>query len=335
MTNYYLGGDIGGTKTHVLIAAENGQAVGFGEAGPGNHETVGYQGLVRALHTAFDQALAYGGISSTQIAGAGFGVAGYDWPSEEKSTLAALRTLGLKAPMAAYNDTILGLLAGSPEGWGVAVVSGTGCNCWGWDKTRQHVGHVTGAGINMGEAAGSSELMFKAVQVVAHEWSQRGPATALTPAFISHTGARDLTDLLDGLINGRYYLGASEAPLVFQAAASGDAVATELIHWAGCELGELANSVIRQLQFETLEFDIVLVGSMYSGSPRLIDAMRQTIHRLAPGARLVRLEVPPVIGALLLGMEQAGVKPTQAIRQELAASVPLARNGTVSESSNH
>ena len=32
---YFLGVDIGGTKSHALIADENGQAVGFGQAGAG------------------------------------------------------------------------------------------------------------------------------------------------------------------------------------------------------------------------------------------------------------------------------------------------------------
>lgn len=46
---YCLGVDVSGTKTHALIADEQGVAVGFGEAGPGNHEVVGYEGLAGAL----------------------------------------------------------------------------------------------------------------------------------------------------------------------------------------------------------------------------------------------------------------------------------------------
>jgi len=76
-------------------------------------------------------------------------------------------------------------------------------------------------------------------------------------------------------------------------------------------LGELANAVICQLDFAALEFDVILVGSMYDGGPLLIEAMRQTIHALAPRARLVRLTVPPVVGAVLLGMEQAGAASPQ------------------------
>ncbi len=326
MTQYFLGADIGGTKTHALIADENGHVVGFGEAGPGNHEVVGYDGLVHAVSSAFVQAISSASISPDQIRGAGFGIAGYDWPSERETTLKVLSSLGLKAPLAAYNDTIIGLLAGSAEGWGVAVVSGTGCNCWGWDRTRQHIGHVTGGGINMGEGAGGTELVHRAVWAVAHEWTRRGPATSMTAAFIQHVGAYDLEDLLEGLTNGRYEIGASAAPLVFQCAANGDPIANNLVHWAGVELGELANAVIRQLEFEALTFEVVLVGSMYDGSSLLTDTMQQTIHTIAPGAHLVRLTVPPVVGAVLLGMEQAGIQPTNTVREELTKSLEVIRN---------
>ncbi len=78
-------------------------------------------------------------------------------------------------------------------------------------------------------------------------------------------------------------------------------MAQELIRWAGTELGSLAVGVIRQLGFEELDPEMVLVGSLYDGSPALIEAMRATIHPVAPRARLVRLTAPPVVGGVLLG----------------------------------
>jgi N-acetylglucosamine kinase-like BadF-type ATPase len=320
MTRYFLGADVGSTKTHALIADEAGRAAGFGAAGPGNHEAVGYDGLAAAVGTACHQALAAAGLGIDDISGAGFGVAGYDWPSEREPTLAAIGSLGLGAPVEAVNDAALGLLAGAAAGWGVAVVSGTGCNARGWDRGRRREGKVTGHGTWFGEAAGASELVSRAVVALAHHWTRRGPATQLTPAFLAHTGAGNLEELLDGLVNGRLELDATAAPLVFQVAAAGDPVAGEIVHWAGCELGELACAVIRQLAFEALAFDVVLIGSMFDSGPPLVEPMRRTIHALAPRARLVRLEAPPVIGAVLLGMEQAGLDPL-ARRETLLASM--------------
>ncbi len=36
MTQYFLGVDAGGTKTHALVINDCGEAVGFGRGGPGN-----------------------------------------------------------------------------------------------------------------------------------------------------------------------------------------------------------------------------------------------------------------------------------------------------------
>ena len=100
------------------------------------------------------------------------------------------------------------------------------------------------------------------------------------------------------------------------------------MRWAGRELGELARAVIRQLKFEELAFEVVLVGSMYEGSPLLIETMRQTVQALAPAARLVRLATPPVVGAVLLGMEQVGMQPGVAVREELKRSTLAVRKNS-------
>lgn len=316
--NYYLGIDIGATKSHALIADENGCAVGFGQSGPGNHEIVGYQGLAAALQAVTDQALADASIARQQIAGAGFGVAGYDWPSELPPTLEAIATLGLAAPLEVVNDTIIGLVAGAEAGWGVAVIAGTSNNCWGWDA-RHRIGRVTGNGGTFGEHGGSGELVQEAVAAVARAWTCRGPATALAAAFSRLVGASSDADLLEGLSQGWYDIGAAAAPLVFQTAEAGDAVALEVVRWAALELASLTNGVIRQLHLEAQTFDVVLVGSMYNGGPLLLEPMQAAVRALAPGARFVKLTVPPVVGAVLVGMQAAGLD-ARALRQNLLTS---------------
>jgi N-acetylglucosamine kinase-like BadF-type ATPase len=318
MAKYFLGVDVGATKSHALLADETGQALALGVGGAGNYEVVGYPGLAATLNDITDEALSAAGITKGQLAGAGFGVAGYDWPAEREPTLQAIQTLGLSAPFELVNDTIIGLLAGATEGWGVAVVAGTSNNCRGRDRQGRE-GRVTGCGPWLGEYGGAGELVGKAVQAVSMAWTQRGPATRLTDAFMELTGATDVVDLLEGLALERHRLTAAAAPVIFQLAAEGDEAAQELICWAGRELGSLAVGVIRQLHFESLDFEVVLIGSLFKGSPTLIETMAATVHEVAPQARLVRLKTPPVVGGVLLGMEQAGVKYS-GIRQALIES---------------
>ena len=65
----------------------------------------------------------------------------------------------------------------------------------------------------------------------------------------------------------------------------------QLVRWAGCELGEMANAVIRQLNFEELEFEVALIGSMFKSGEILITPMRETVHAVAPKAKLIPTEV--------------------------------------------
>jgi N-acetylglucosamine kinase-like BadF-type ATPase len=319
MTSYFLGVDIGGTKSHALISDENGNALGFGTYGPGNHEEVGYEGLRIALQTVTEKALAMAMLTKEKISAAGFGVAGYDWPSERQPTLDAINSIGLLAPIEAVNDTIIGLLAGASQGWGVAIVAGTGTNCWGWDKDH-HVGRVTGVGY--GEHGGAGDLVYRALSAIAHEWTKRGPQTQLTTEFLQLTGAKDIPSLLEGIEVGKYSIGSDYAPLVYKVATQGDPVALSIIQWAGNELGHTAAAVIRQLAIEKLQFEVVLVGSIYEMGEMLITPMRQVITSEAPKAVLVRLSSPPVVGGVLLAMEQVGVNPSP-LRKHLISSTRL------------
>ena len=322
---YYLGADIGSTKTHTLIVDETGKAVGFGESGPGNHETVGYDGMLEAMRESMERALSTSALTKADIVGAGFGVAGFDWQSEYEATDETIARLDLGAPYKFVNDAVPGLVAGSDEGWGVVVVSGTGSNCRGWDREHKREGRVTGHGVMMGEGAGGSELMFQCMRLVGYSWSRRGPETKLADALVEYAGAHDLEDLLRGYTTNEFEIGADAARIVFRVAEQGDSVARELIHWAGCELGEIINAVIRQLDFDDLAFDVVMTGSMFNGGEMLIAPMRETVLKLASKARFVRLEVPPVLGAAMLGMEAGGTRVTREIRDRMKETVMVIR----------
>ncbi len=59
MTGYFLGVDIGGSQSHAVISTSDGQIIGFGQAGAGNHETVSFDGLAGLLISITAEVLAY------------------------------------------------------------------------------------------------------------------------------------------------------------------------------------------------------------------------------------------------------------------------------------
>jgi len=326
---YFLGVDGGGTKTHALIADESGKALGFGAGGPGNWESVGLDGMSAALMTAVRGALvpryegleskACSGMQITEIHSAGMGLAGYDWSSQKEMILGAIAPLGLTCPLDIVNDATLGILAGTSHGWGISIVSGTGNNCRGWSRDGREGRVVGGAGHWSGEYAGSWDILMRAMRAVTFEWNQRGPATALSQAFLEKTGAKDLDELVEGMYIGKFSLEESFTLLVFQVAAQNDPVALDVIRWAGTELGDMACGVIRQLGLENEPVEVVQIGSVWNGHPLMTETARNTIQTVAPHARLVRLNAPPVVGGVVLAMHRLGLE-TAHLRQKLIES---------------
>jgi N-acetylglucosamine kinase-like BadF-type ATPase len=306
MSEYFLGVDIGSTKSQAIITDDLGKIHGFGKGGPGNHEVVGYAGFQDTLKSVTDQALHSSGITREHIIGAGFGVSGYDWPSEHTPTMAVIQTLGLSAHLELVNDTLLGLTAGAEQGWGIAVVAGSGENCWGRDA-QGRIGRMTGHGSRMGEYGGASTIVEKTIQVVSKAWSQRGPPTSLTQVLLEATGVLNIDDLIEGLAQNLYQVGSDITPRVFGAAEEGDAVALEIARWAGEQLGSMVIGVARQLKFHDEVFDVVEMGGVFNAGKLLTDPFHDTVLKEAPGARFVPLKAPPVIGAALLAMEHTEV----------------------------
>ncbi len=315
--NYFLGIDIGGTKSHALIADSQGNALGIGAAGTGNQEVIGYEGLRAVLHQITSDALRSASLQSSQIQAMGLGIAGYDWPQDYAPHDEAIASLNI-TPYAFVNDAVIGLIAGSSTGWGVSVVAGTGNNCRGRDAQGRE-GRIAGTGSWSGEYGGGTDLAARGVEAVSKAWCKRGPHTLMTEKFLRHIGAQDVVDLLEGLARDRYHLTAHAAHVVFEAAVEGDTCAIEAIRWMGRELAESAIGVIRQLELETQEFEVVLTGSLYKGNPLLAETMHQIIQQVAPGARLVPLNAPPVVGAVLLAMEQVNL-PYASLRPNLITS---------------
>jgi N-acetylglucosamine kinase-like BadF-type ATPase len=307
---YFLGIDVGSSKTEALIASESGRGLGFGRAAGGNQQLVGYSGLAKALVTVYEQAARQAGEVETgfraaQIAGVGIGAAGCDFPSDRASHLQAAASLGLSCPLEVVNDGLLGLLAGAQRGIGVNVTAGSGVNCLGRGPDGR-TGRIVGNGMAFGEHGGASEIVQRGLQLVNYAWIQRIPPTALTRLYLEACGAASELDLMEGLSNGRYHLEPSLAVEVLAAAQAGDPAASDLARWTGEELGWLAVAVARQIGMQNQVVEIILSGSVFKAGEIIAGPMRAIVLAHCPQARLLRLDGPPVTGAVLLGMEQAG-----------------------------
>jgi N-acetylglucosamine kinase-like BadF-type ATPase len=303
---YFLGIDVGSSKTHALIADASGHCLGFGKARGGNHQGVGYEGLANVLQQSCNLACQMANSTPGEIAGAGFGIAGYDFPSDREPHLEAIAKLGLSCSVEVVNDGVNGLLAGTTHGIGVNVTAGSGVNCCGRGPNGEE-GRIVGNGSSFGEFGGGIEIVWKGLHMVNYAWIKRIPPTALTAIYLDATGAKDELDLMEGLSNNNYHLFPFIAVKIFEAAHAGDSIARKVLQWAGEELAWLAISVARQIGMENKEVEIVQSGSVFAGGELLTGPMRQILYQHVPKAIISRLDGPPVVGPVILGMRMAGV----------------------------
>lgn len=322
----YLGIDAGGTKTFVLIGNEQGDVLGFGRGGTGNYEGHGVAAARAEIQRALDAALASAGLTLADIHGIGMGIAGADVPEDYVMLEREIFTPLLGAiPRVFRNDSMGGLRGGTKEPFGIVIACGTGCVCAGVNRAGAET-RVGGISEDFGDKTSGTGIGRDGLRVV---WRARDgivPPTLLTDLYLQRAGCPGVDAFFYKVYRGELTPAQLEpmAPLVFEAAALGDAAACAILVESGEYLGEMVCAVARKLDMRRDSFDVVMAGSVFKGSsPVLKDAMATRIHRECPGARMVMPVFEPVVGTLLLGIE-IDHKVTDAEYARLTASLDAA-----------
>lgn len=315
----YLGIDAGATKTHALIADPEGHVWGGGLAGPGNWEGVGLDGAYETYARALGQALAQAGAEVHELCGGGYALAGLDFPSDEVRLMPVVQRLGAAGPQVLVNDTYGALRAGTSHGCGVVIIAGTGTTVAGCNRRGDRF-RTFGEGEFLGDLGGAGDIVMLALRAVAQAYTGRGQPTMLSDRLVQHYGLCEPLELIEKICRGEVEPPhAAMAPLVFETAEAGDAVAQQVIRYAGGELGANALAIARRLGLLDEPFDLVLAGGVFrSQSPILLDAVLEPVRACAPEVQPVLLHTAPVAGSALLAMDADGVEVSTQTQERLS-----------------
>ncbi|MEU4801046.1 BadF/BadG/BcrA/BcrD ATPase family protein [Actinosynnema sp. NPDC023587] len=312
MTDRVLAIDGGNSKTAVALVDVDGRVLAQ-VVGPGaSPQNVGlarslevFEGLVR--DAARQAGLAAGEPIARHTAAY---LAGADLPQEEEDLRAAIERCGWSATTVVGNDTFALLRAGTSDGIGVAVVCGAGINCVAVARDgRTH--RFPALGPISGDWGGGGHLGGKALWLAVRAEDGRGAPTALLPALLDHYGAGTLAEVV-----GRLHLAEAEfdphalCRLLFQVAATGDEVALAVVDRLVEEITLLVTVSLRRLALLDEPVDVVLGGGVLTNTGGVVvDAVRDRLRDLAPHAAIRVVDVPPVVGAALLGLDALGADP--------------------------
>ncbi|MFI2613508.1 N-acetylglucosamine kinase [Streptomyces sp. NPDC018584] len=301
--------DAGNSKTDVAVVAADGQVVGAARGGGFQPPRVGVEPAVDVLAEAVTRALAQAGADTVGHVSAC--LANADLPVEERELARALRRRGWGTSAQVYNDTFAVLRAGlleDAEPRGVAVVCGAGINCVGMLPDGR-TARFPAIGRISGDWGGGGGLAEEALWHAARAEDGRGGPTALREALPAHFGLPSMYALIEALHLGHIAAARRHelTPVLFATAAAGDAVARSLVDRMADEVVAMSTVALDRLALLDEEAPVLLGGSVLAARhPQLDDRIRLLLSERAPKARPRVVTARPVLGAALLGLDQAG-----------------------------
>jgi len=324
--------DGGNSKTDAALIAADGSILAAVRGGPSNHQTIGSERATRELIQLVRATAEKAGIPADGPVAAHTSacLAGADLPEEEADLLALVESLGWSTTSAVVNDTFAVLRAGlADEGthWGVGVVCGAGINCVGVAPDGRTTRFLS-LGEMSGDWGGGGDLGPQALWWAARAEDGRGPETELRRAVPALFGLSKVEDVIIAMHFGKidYAERHRLVPVLFEVAERGDKIAQDVLRRQADEICVMAEVAARRLGLDAggpysastgsaQPVPVVLGGSVVTARDKILtEAITSRLAATLPGSELRIVDVPPVAGAALLGLDHVGAPPSAAAR---------------------
>jgi N-acetylglucosamine kinase-like BadF-type ATPase len=297
MAELILGIDGGGSKTRTLVADRTGTILGVGTAGTSNYQSVGFAAATAALCEAVATALRQAHLEPrTPIAAACFGLAGVGRPADRALFQNWLDNCPIAQHQTIVNDAELVLAAGTPHGWGVALICGTGSICFGKAPDGE-TARAGGWGYLLGDEGSGYAIALHALRLATQTADGRAAAHTILSTILRHWGL----DQPEQLVSYIYRPEVSRAEIATLArrmtelADAGDRDARGILDAAAKELAKLVAAVVHRLNL--VEPPVALAGGLLGASSWLKSRLVQ--HTDVPLGQVTFVE-DPAVGALVL-----------------------------------
>lgn len=316
---YVIGLDGGGTTTHGCIATLDGRIKAWATGGPSNYQVLGAAGVRAAVEPLVSELVRAASIHRQAVAQAVFALSGCGRPADRMDVERALAAEPRLLPNIRVEHDGTAALAGAfGSGPGVILISGTGIICIGRDPEGRTV-RSGGWGYLLGDEGSGFYIGQQALIAALKDFDGRGPRTALRQVLERHFQV----DRIDAVISIVYRRPmdrgdfAALAPLVFDTARGGDAVAQAIVRQAGLEQGRLVKAVIQRLRMTGKRVRLALVGNVFRAREWLQPEIESVLEDSAAPLEIIEPRFSPAVGALILAYEAMGMHPSEEILRAL------------------
>jgi N-acetylglucosamine kinase-like BadF-type ATPase len=302
---YFLGFDGGGTTLRGCLIDENGEVLAVASHPPASFpklkEKIGepVAALARELQTR-------AGLPFGPAKAAGFCSTGVGRLAEREIVQRALREKNIAETVIAESDFMAAHAGAFSGGPGIIVNAGTGVFGFGRTASGENI-RVGGWGYLLGDEGSGFAIAQAALIAALKDWDGRGPKTALRSIFEKHFEVPSIELSITTIYHPDFDRGkfAELAPLVFEAADNGDAVAHEIIRHNGRELGHLVRAAAHRGQWN-FPIPLVLVGNLFRRSDLLLPGFWEVLAVEQFNVIVPRFE--SVVGAAFLAIMASGMR---------------------------
>src|SRR5437762_2853174 len=293
-----LGVEGGGTKTAWVLVerieagfadpASQWRIVDQGKLPPSNFRLTTPERL-RAIFSELPKEIDRAGIF---LAGCG--------PGEDQQSLSRLSAeIWSTAKIIVGNDRESGLAAALEHGDGIVVNAGSGSSVTG--RRGDRIENAGGWGHVLGDTGGGYFLSIRALRLILREYDLHRVEMQFTAKILHALSLNNLDELVRWAQTADKMEIAMLAPVVFEAAASGDARVMEIIESGAKVLSEYTEAVAARLHL--LAPKVMLLGGLFHRDSIYTHAFRRRLKKNLPDARVATAERPPELGAAWLAAE--------------------------------
>ncbi len=314
-----LGVEGGGTKTSWLLVeqADNDlRVLDQGKLPPANFRLA----TPDELRTMFREL-------PKEISRAGIFLAGCGTEEDRQSLTRLCAEIWPQAKIVVGSDRDSGLAAALGNADGVVVNAGSGSSVTG--RRDKRIENAGGWGHILGDAGGGYFLSLQALRLILREYDLHRGEVQFTTKILRALSLNNLDELVRWAQTADKMEVAMLTPVVFEAAASGDARVMEIIEEGARVLCEYTEAVASRLH--VLAPKIVLLGGLFQRDSIYNHAFRRRLKKTLPDARVTNSERAPEFGAAWLAAElqswpEIHSEPLPENIDDLAAALTEQRN---------
>ncbi len=247
---------------------------------------------------------------------------------EDQQSLSRLCTeIWPSAKIIVGNDRDSGLAAALGHADGIVVNAGSGSSVTG--RRGDRIEKAGGWGHILGDAGGGYFLVIEALRLILREYDLHRGEGQFTAKILHALSLNNLDEVVRWAQTADKMEIAMLAPVVFEAAAGGDARVLEIIEEGARVLCEYTEAVASRLHL--LAPKVVLMGGLFHRDSIYTHAFRRRLKKNLPDARVGTAERSPELGAAWLAAELGAhvtfrSKFSQNEIDNLAAAVTEQRN---------